>query len=725
EVIHDCLDFERAAYLHVDWRQLSKLEMLFLDCRGYSHGVIERREIVDLARALRSSGMPLRLLVIAGLRSYHRYPGSEALTIDEVESGVPGPEQDVVYNDSGNGVNWWLMFRRAVQPGGRLIFIDKKETKMAQLDEKRGPRPATGRGLNKGAATRPSPLVNLWAPLFGSRTAPVSRASKTQSGRDRDRDRDRHRDEGPGRTHHRAQPRPYVKVELMPLDPRYTRFELNARVGLVISKVIQYIFQRYAQRKNPVSPAAQIRLYSGGQELGDHDTITPEKRKIWYSMSRPEDAERWKFTHWQDETNGRLDGDLTDGLVSAIEAGATVGELRRKIADHMGIADAQRIVLIGRDGMRPGLLQGNSWVASRIKGKWCCRWIAIDVNPEKCYVILKGQGREYVYHPDPSYVRRGLDLMSIRTYMALRIFPYICPLGAETKLDLPRRSIALSLGDEDEDNGDGDDGCLASSGDVSWGATYRFELPADAAEVFSDEETWLLPKSETCSICIEDKSISELPVKVTAECTHKPTACKDCLKQWLASGLESGTWDRLKCPDCSQVLAHGEVKRFASGETFVRYDGLATRAALKDVPNFRWCLSTTCESGQIHDDTCPTFKCAACDFSHCVAHDVPWHKGETCDEYDRRNRQRKKQEKASEDMIKKTSKNCPECNKAVHKYTGCNHITCVCSHEWCYKCLAPFQRNEHGFLYCHHRPTCTERDPFADLVDPAGAGAAG
>ncbi|KAK3383823.1 hypothetical protein B0T24DRAFT_688502 [Lasiosphaeria ovina] len=126
EVIHDCLDFERAAYLHVDWRQLSSLEMLFLDCRGYSHGVIERREIVDLARALRSSGMPLRLLVIAGLRSYHRYPGSEALTIDEVESGVPGPEQDVVYNDSGNGVNWWLMFRRAVRPGGRLIFIDKR-----------------------------------------------------------------------------------------------------------------------------------------------------------------------------------------------------------------------------------------------------------------------------------------------------------------------------------------------------------------------------------------------------------------------------------------------------------------------------------------------------------------------------------------------------------------------------------------------------------------------
>ena len=44
----------------------------------------------------------------------------------------------------------------------------------------------------------------------------------------------------------------------------------------------------------------------------------------------------------------------------------------------------------------------------------------------------------------------------------------------------------------------------------------------------------------------------------------------------------------------------------------------------------------------------------------------------------------------------------------------------VCGHEWCYICLAPFQRNQHDFLYCRHEPDCSETDPFVDLVDPGG-----
>lgn len=52
---------------------------------------------------------------------------------------------------------------------------------------------------------------------------------------------------------------------------------------------------------------------------------------------------------------------------------------------------------------------------------------------------------------------------------------------------------------------------------------------------------------------------------------------------------------------------------------------------------------------------------------------------------------------------------------------SCRLLTCsegVCGHEWCYICFAPFQRNEHGFLFCRHTPECSERDPFIDLIDP-------
>lgn len=32
---------------------------------------------------------------------------------------------------------------------------------------------------------------------------------------------------------------------------------------------------------------------------------------------------------------------------------------------------------------------------------------------------------------------------------------------------------------------------------------------------------------------------------------------------------------------------------------------------------------------------------------------------------------------------------CPDCHRMVELYYGCNHMTCVCHSEWCYKCKAP------------------------------------
>jgi len=505
-------------------------------------------------------------------------------------------------------------------------------------------------------------------------------------------------------------------VELKCLDERYYGFKFGVRPGFSLTKLEPYIRHRYEEKGRPISQLAQFRFYSEGKELDTQHEIKEGAPTIWYRMSKSfggsgeEDA--WKFTYWQDETNMGIEPFLADDLIRAIEEGATIGQLRRRIANFIGIDDPNRIVLIARGGTRAGLLQGNCWEARQLK-KWLCRWISFDINPSDCYVVLRGLGREYVYHPLLSYFREGMDLRAIKSYLETRLFRAVRQHG-RSDFNIAYTEVVLSR------SGDGSGGKpLPDHRPVRWAQTYEFELPDDAAEIFSNEETWLLPLTESCSICIEDKRISEMPTKITANCAHPPSTCKDCLKQWLASSLESGSWDRLKCPDCSELLEFLDVKRNASPETFARYDTLATRAVLKDIPNFRWCLSTSCESGQIHDETCAKFKCVGCQARHCIVHNVPWHKGETCDEYSRRNRQRKKEDKASETIIKKTSKKCPECQRDVHKWTGCNHITCVCTHEWCYICLAPFRRNQHGFLYCRHNEGCTEpHDPIVDIIDP-------
>jgi hypothetical protein len=76
-------------------------------------------------------------------------------------------------------------------------------------------------------------------------------------------------------------------------------------------------------------------------------------------------------------------------------------------------------------------------------------------------------------------------------------------------------------------------------------------------------------------------------------------------------------------------------------------------------------------------------------------------------------------DQASAEFIEQTTKRCRGCNQAVHKYDGCNHITCRCRIEFCYICGEVYERDEHGHYQVteHHRdlggdgrPRCPQFD---------------
>ena len=135
---------------------------------------------------------------------------------------------------------------------------------------------------------------------------------------------------------------------------------------------------------------------------------------------------------------------------------------------------------------------------------------------------------------------------------------------------------------------------------------------------------------------------------------------------------------------------------------------------LSSLDSFRWCLRPGCKSGQIHETGTngPLFRCHACGFRVCVIHNVPWHKGETCTEFDYRTMPglKKAEEIASAKTIRKTTKTCPQrsCRAPIEKNRGCDHMTCKrflhngksgcsfrtgikCGHEFCWHCLAPYK----------------------------------
>lgn len=104
-----------------------------------------------------------------------------------------------------------------------------------------------------------------------------------------------------------------------------------------------------------------------------------------------------------------------------------------------------------------------------------------------------------------------------------------------------------------------------------------------------------------------------------------------------------------------------------------------TRAALREVPKYRECMAQSCKSGRIHDPAVDgnIFCCSECGFRVCTTHEVPFHDGETCEEYNERTKiVWKKQEEQSIQTISRISKPCPNCQVNIQKTQGCDEMTC-------------------------------------------------
>ena len=54
----------------------------------------------------------------------------------------------------------------------------------------------------------------------------------------------------------------------------------------------------------------------------------------------------------------------------------------------------------------------------------------------------------------------------------------------------------------------------------------------------------------------------------------------------------------------------------------------------KNPNNFRWCIQGSCDNGELYEDGDESIRCGACNFEMCYRHQLPWHDGFTCDEYD-------------------------------------------------------------------------------------------
>lgn len=147
-----------------------------------------------------------------------------------------------------------------------------------------------------------------------------------------------------------------------------------------------------------------------------------------------------------------------------------------------------------------------------------------------------------------------------------------------------------------------------------------------------------MPKQKKeCVVCTDSRSLFHFPSHPpTARCNHNVDVCRRCLRTWIRTTFTSKVWDEINCPTCSERLDYEDVRQFAPSDIFCKYDKLSAKAALEAISGFRWCIMKGCKSGQVHDEASNKFRCVGCKQSHCVEHNIAWHKRETCAQYDYR-----------------------------------------------------------------------------------------
>ncbi|KAK4232525.1 hypothetical protein QBC38DRAFT_494592 [Podospora fimiseda] len=209
---------------------------------------------------------------------------------------------------------------------------------------------------------------------------------------------------------------------------------------------------------------------------------------------------------------------------------------------------------------------------------------------------------------------------------------------------------------------------------------------------------------------------SSLP---TCASSHPLNTCRPCLSLTIQSQLSTlgpKASSSLKCPlpSCPHIYTHSELSQILDSSTFTLYDRHRLTLHLSTEPNFRWCLNEHCKSGQIYSVYGPSWNlirspsfliysglsnpqrnkitCQECNYQMCFEHQVPWHNGLSCLEYDQTQTQNPNERETNE-WIRNNTKEC-SCGARVEKKGGCWHMTCFCcGREFCWECLEDWEGN--------------------------------
>jgi E3 ubiquitin-protein ligase RNF14 len=199
-------------------------------------------------------------------------------------------------------------------------------------------------------------------------------------------------------------------------------------------------------------------------------------------------------------------------------------------------------------------------------------------------------------------------------------------------------------------------------------------------------------KQWKCGICLESFSESQKADFSSApfQC-RKHFFCNQCLSNFFSYVIKEGSLEEMICPDPECHRRHPRahlVRERVSEEIFERYLNLSFNRYLEKLPNITYCPKCTApvcvdDDGQFYGH------CAGCDYCFCVNCEKDWHRPGYCTKA-------RAMDPESMEWFKNVTKHCPNCDVAIEKNQGCDHMHCVRCNTHFQWSLAPYSIYSEG-----------------------------
>ncbi|XP_058757062.1 E3 ubiquitin-protein ligase RSL1-like [Vicia villosa] len=190
-----------------------------------------------------------------------------------------------------------------------------------------------------------------------------------------------------------------------------------------------------------------------------------------------------------------------------------------------------------------------------------------------------------------------------------------------------------------------------------------------------------------CGICFDSVTVSK--IFTNTSCNHP--FCTRCISKYVKLQRKDKVV-KLYCPDpqCSLKLKPQHLQSILPKELIVEWESAIYESSIS-LRKKIYCPYKNCSVMLVNDgeEVVTSCECPSCHRLFCAQCKVPWHADMSCRRFQKSTKgqhEKELDEKFIELAKRKKWQKCPKCSMHVQRNGGCEHISCRCGCNFCYKC---------------------------------------